>query len=177
MSARSCGLVAALLLFAGCADPPEETPGVPGSGSVPVAPGEPGDVGSISMALTVGGGVQINQISYAISGNGFQKAGTIDVSASTTVTTTIGGIPVGVGYQVQLTAQDVAHKLLGCAGAATFDVLGAATVPVPVHLTCHEAPRAPAAAVPVPGWARAAMAGLLLGLGLVVLRRRDRAPF
>jgi hypothetical protein len=27
----------------------------------------------------------------------------------------------------------------------------------------------------MPGWARGALAGLLLGLGLAVLRRRDRA--
>ena len=150
-SVRSgCGLVAALaaLFLATCADLPleTETGAGGGAGSVgPVGPGPTGgggdtDIGSFSMNLTVGSAVRFGEVSYTVSGNGFQKAGTVNVAGSSTVSTIIGGVPFGSGYVVQLTAQDLDHKLTPCTGSATFDVQSAALVQVPVHLICHEVP-------------------------------------
>jgi len=115
-------------------------------------------------------------IGKVISGNGFHRAGTVNVAASTTVASVIGGIPFGTGYQLQLTMQDVDHKLTPCTGSSTFAITSTGTIPVPVHLTCHEVPVAPPVAVPVPRWASVAFAALLVGVGSLALRRRrDRA--
>jgi hypothetical protein len=81
---------------------------------------------------------------------------------------------VGTGYLVRLTAQDTAHKLTGCAGSASFDIQGATTVPVPVHLICHEVPAAAPTAVPVPRWATFMITALLLSLGALAVRRDRR---
>ena len=45
----------------------------------------------------------INVVSYTISGpSSFSKTGTIDVSHSSTVSTTIGALPAGSGFAVTL---------------------------------------------------------------------------
>jgi hypothetical protein len=160
-------LVIGLASLAGCA----ATPNDPAPSSQSTDP----NVGSISMDLTVGGGYKFAQVSYDVSGNGFHKAASIDVSASATLATVVGGIPFGTGYKLQLNAQDTAHALTPCVGSATFDIASAATTTVPVHLTCHQVPQTTAAAVPVPRWATAALAGLLLALGASGARRRGRA--
>jgi len=168
MSARV--LLAGLLLLGGCEPPP----GAPGEGPGP-AGGETG-VGSFSMSLTLGGGYRIGDVGYDVSGNGFHKAGVINAAASTTVSAIVDGIPFGAHYLLQLTAQDVDHKLGGCTGSASFDVTSAAVVPVPVQLTCHQL--RPVQAVPIPRWASLVLAALLLGLGAVgqlpTARRRGR---
>ena len=168
-------MLAALVLLASCEGMPD---GAPGPGTVgpegTQAPGGPGadpGVGSFSLSLTLGGGAPISEVSYDVSGNGFHKAGVIDVAASTTVATVIGGIPIGRGYLLQLTAQDTEHRLSGCTGSASFDIPTATTVPVPVHLSCHELPAAPQP-VPVPRWASFALAALLLAAGGRISRRR-----
>jgi hypothetical protein len=80
----------------------------------------------------------------------------------------------GSAYALELTAQDVDHKLMPCTGSATFDIHSAEIVPVPVHLTCHEIPAAEVHPVPIPPWAGISLAALLLALGVVAVRRRDR---
>jgi hypothetical protein len=122
--------------------------------------------------LTLGGKFRINLVNYDVSGNGFHKAGAVDVSGSTSVSSVVTGIPFGTSYALQLTAQDAASKLTGCTGSAMFDLTSATTVQVPVHLTCHEVAAPPPAPVPLPPWARLAIAALLLACGAVVFRRR-----
>src|SRR5262245_29374118 len=100
------------------------------------------DVGSIELALQAAPGVTINVVSYTIGGpNSFSKTGTIDVSHSSTVSTTIGGLPAGNGFAITLmgNSTDGATTCLG--GPDTFSVVAGQTVPVSVHLLCHEAPR------------------------------------
>lgn len=126
------------------------------------------DIGSVSFELAIGGNYQFKTLSYDISGNGFHRAATVDVSGSTTFTTLVSGVPMGPGYTAALTAQDVAHKLTACMGSATFDVTNGTTVPVPVHMTCRAAP---APSVPVPRSAGYAFALVLLTLGALRLRR------
>jgi hypothetical protein len=156
-------LLGVLALCAGCAPTSDEPPP---SGQV----ADP-NVGSFSVQLTAGGGFHFNEFSYVVSGNGFHKADSIDVQASATLSAVVGGIPIGTGYELQLTAQDAAHALTPCVGWATFNITGDTTTAVPVHLTCHEAPKTP---VPVPRWATAALAGLLLAIGMTGTRRRAR---
>lgn len=147
----------------------EPAPGVAPGGSATPGPA----VGSIALELTTSGGLRFAEVSYDIHGNGFHRAATFDVANSTTISAIVGGIPVGTGYGVRLTAQDVAHQLTGCQGEATFDVASATTVAVPVHVTCRAAAvePPPPPSVPVPRPAVAALAGLLLALG----SRRARA--
>lgn len=146
------------------ASPPDPRITTPGDGH----PGE--GVGSFSMSLTLGGRFRFGDVGYDVSGgSGFHKAGTIDAAGSATISTIIGGIPFGTGYVVRLTAQDIDHALMPCTGSSAFDVASPATVPVPVHLTCREIRAVP---VPVPPWATAAFAALLLVLGARALGRQ-----
>ena len=155
----------------GCASPPAESAATD-PGREPAA-----DVGSASFALTIGGGFQFDQVTYDISGNGFHRAATLDVSTSATFSTLVSGIPFGAGYTAALTANDVAHKLMSCRGSATFDVASTATVPVTVAMTCHQvhSTTPPPPAVPVPRGAIYGLAALLLTLGATRLRRAPGA--
>jgi hypothetical protein len=97
--------------------------------------------GSVSFALQLAGGGSLQSASYIITGpNNYSKTGTIDLSSSTTLSATIGGIPAANGYQIAITATTVDGKT-SCAGSAMFDVAARMTRTVNVPLTCHEAAR------------------------------------
>lgn len=168
MAAR-IALVAGLLALASCQPPPDRAAAIP-----PDPPGET-NVGSFSMSLTVGVAYRFREVSYDVSGNGFQKTGSINVDASNTVSAIIGGVPFGTGYLVKVTTQDVDHKLTPCVGSASFDIASAAITPVPVNLSCREVPQV-AAAVPVPRWASFVLAALLLAVGALTVRQRALTP-
>ena len=159
-------LVAGALGFAAC----QPTPDAPATGP---AASSPGDVGSVSFELTLAGGFQLNQVSYDISGNGFHKAADVNVASSSTFSTVVSGIPSGVGYTAKLSAQDTAHRLTPCTGAATFDVTGGQVVNVPVHLTCSVLPPV-VTSVPIPWSASLALGLSLLALGAGRVRRGPR---
>jgi hypothetical protein len=168
-----CGLMAAWVVALGLAAC-EPVPSSPGSSAAP--PAADANVGSVSFKLTVGSGAYsytFNQVTYDLSGNGFHRNAVVDVTKSASFSTLISGIPFGRGYVVTLTAQDVAHKLMPCQGAATFDVTTATTVPVAVDMTCHELVNPPA--VPVPRPAVYALGTLLLVLGATRVRRSSQA--
>lgn len=145
-----------------------DLPARPGEGAA--GPDRGTDVGSVAMSLTLGGGFLVDSVSYDISGNGFHKADSIPVARSTTISAIATGIPFGRNYRLQLTAEDAAHRLTPCVGAASFDLASAVPVSVPVHLTCRELP----VSVPVPRTASLAIAALLLALGTLALPRRGR---
>ena len=97
--------------------------------------------GSASFALRLADGRTIQTVSYTITGpKGFVKTGTVDVSGSTKLAATIGGLPVGTGFDIALSAI-TSDGSASCAGSGKFDVLGGKTASVVVALTCHEAPR------------------------------------
>ena len=97
--------------------------------------------GSVSFALQLAGGGTLRSASYTITGpNNYSKTGAIDLSSSTTLSATIGGIPAANGYQINITATTT-DGATSCAGSATFDVTARQTRSVNVPLTCHEAAR------------------------------------
>src|SRR5688572_28074086 len=98
----------------------------------------PDAAGSITLSLALADGRTISTASYSISGpNGFARTGTIDVSKSTKLTATIGGIPAGMGYRVTLTAATTDASIT-CGGSAMFDVQAGKTAMVTVPMACHE---------------------------------------
>ncbi len=99
-----------------------------------------GEIGSVSVALTGAGGVTINTVGYAITGpSAFSKNGSIDVSDSSTISSTIGGIPAATGYSIALTATSTDNSET-CSGSASFDITARQTTAVTVTVRCHEAP-------------------------------------
>jgi hypothetical protein len=96
--------------------------------------------GEIGLSLRAGG-LTVNSASYAITGpGGFKKTGNIELSHSTTLSTTISGIPVGVGYSISITST-AADGATSCVGSASFDVVAKQTTPVALHLVCHQPTR------------------------------------
>jgi len=159
-------LVAGALGFAACQPAPDAPAAGPGASL-------PGDVGSVSFELTLAGGFQFSRVSYDISGNGFHKAADVSVAGSSAVSIVVSGIPRGVGYTVKLAAQDTAHRLTPCTGAATFDVTSGAVVSVSVHMTCSVLPPV-VTSVPMPLSATFALGLFLLALGAARVRRGPR---
>ena len=97
--------------------------------------------GTINLALQLAGGQTINTATYTIVGpNGFTKTGSIDLSAATQLSATIGGLPAGSGYSINLTA-NTTDGSLSCGGSASFNVVARMTAQVTVPLSCKEAPK------------------------------------
>src|SRR5688572_12578118 len=88
--------------------------------------------GSVGVHLDVAPGVTLNSVTYSITGNGFSKTGSIDVSGAPKISGTIGGIPAGTGYTITLTA--TATKGATFTGSATFSVSAGGTSSVTIHL-------------------------------------------
>ena len=97
-------------------------------------------VGSASFALQVAPGITVNTATYSITGpGGFTKSGPIDVSHSSSLTVTVGGLPANSGYNVTLNATATDGTTM-CLGSATFTVAARMTAVVAVSLDCHLPP-------------------------------------
>ncbi len=90
-------------------------------------------VGSIGVNLEVAPGVTLNTVTYSITGNGFSKTGTIDVSGAPKINGTIGGIPAGKGYTLTLSATST-DGATSFTGSAKFDVTAGKTSAVSIRL-------------------------------------------
>jgi hypothetical protein len=111
-----------------------------GTGTDTRAPEGQESVGEVGLKLQVAGGT-INSATYTITGpNGFTKTGTLNLSAATKLTATIGGLPAGAGYSITLAAATT-NGALNCSGSAGFSVVAHQTATVTVPLACKEAPR------------------------------------
>jgi alpha-tubulin suppressor-like RCC1 family protein len=133
------------------------------------ASGTVGDaVGSVSVALQLTPQFRITSVAYEITRGTYRTTGSLDVSQSSILSGTIGGLPVASGYTIALTASDVTNQLT-CAGSAGFDVTAGTTTQAPVHMSCHVRPAGPA--VPVPRAAIAMLALLLVAVGMRRLAR------
>lgn len=89
-------------------------------------------VGSVGLNLEVAPGVTLASVTYTITGNGFTKTGTIDVSGAPIIQATIGGIPAGQGFTFTLSA--TASDGTTASGSASFDVTAGAITGVTIHL-------------------------------------------
>jgi acid phosphatase len=112
-------------LFSGCA---MESTDSPDSGSE--------NEGQIGLELQIAPGFSLDTVRFTLLGPlGFSREGQIGVASSTKVSTIIGGVPFGTGFQLTLRS-----TLVGgggeCTGASAFDVQGPGTTRVSVHMTC-----------------------------------------
>jgi len=92
------------------------------------------NIGSLGLDLQVAPGVTLLSVSYTITGNGFTKTGTIDASDSPIISGTIGGIPAGNGYSIELSAVSVEDQTV-FTGSAKFNVTAGNATSVEIHLT------------------------------------------
>jgi hypothetical protein len=98
--------------------------------------------GSIKLVLA-GGDATFATFSYSITGPfGFSKTGSLDVSASSTLSGVIGGLPVGGGFSISLSGTSLDGDTQ-CAGSASFSVAAHGTTPVTIALDCHPPPSQP----------------------------------
>jgi hypothetical protein len=98
------------------------------------------DIGAVTMALDISPGTTLNAVDYLITGPGtFMKAGTIDVSLSSMISTVISPLPPGAGFQIELRATSLDGNAR-CLGAAGFDIASRTTTNVLVHLLCQQMP-------------------------------------
>ena len=103
--------------------------------------------GELGLALQVGSGLTINSASYTIIGpNSFSKTGTIDLSAATSFSAIIGGIPAGTGYSISVSAT-ATDGTTNCGGSASFNVTARTTTSVTLPLDCHQAPKTGSVAI------------------------------
>ena len=169
-----------LLALTACSSDGQHAPAddpATGAEAAPAAPLE-GPTGTVSFDLRTQGDITLNKFDYAITGLNFAKAGSIDVTSSTTVSARIDGIPAGSGYAITVSGDSVGTPEALCSGSALFDVLARTVTPVPLGIQCRFArvvATAPAAQAPLPPFTGWLLALLLVGIGARTLSARRRA--
>lgn len=113
---------------------------VDGCSSVTAYEGNDHESGSLDLNLEVAPQVTLLSVAYTISGNDFEKSGTIDVSGAPTITGTIGGIPAGSGYVISLRAISD-EEGTEFTGSAKFDVKAGRVSDVAIRLRGSSATR------------------------------------
>jgi hypothetical protein len=104
----------------------------------PSGPTHQESTGAMGAQLQIGDNLTISSATYLITGpNGFAVTGPVDVSHSSGLSFTVGGLPAGTGYSVILTAT-ATDGVTTCAGSAMFSVTAGGTTQVIVHLDCHQ---------------------------------------
>jgi hypothetical protein len=93
--------------------------------------------GSLHEGLQVSANAWVTSATYTLTGpSGFVSAGTVAVGDSADVSVVLGGLPVGTGYELSVSAT-ASDNLTVCDGIKTFDVTdGNASVTEVVHLDC-----------------------------------------
>jgi len=112
------GALVGALAFAGCA-------------------GDTSNTGDLTIQLELTDGTQIDEVSYAVSGNGMEAmVGTINTSSpGSTASFEMYGIPAGEDYTIMMTATSVDGET-SCSGSAQFDVAVGVVTEVAVMLNC-----------------------------------------
>lgn len=95
------------------------------------------EFGNIDVALEVGDEIELREVHYEISGNGFHKSGSANVRRSNVLSLRVGGIPRGNDYEITLQAVDANDEAILCQGGASFDIRAAETSETTVHLACR----------------------------------------
>jgi hypothetical protein len=92
--------------------------------------------GATSQAFEVSPGVTVSTATYRVTGpGGFASAGTVAVGSTAFVTVTLAGVPVGTGYDVELSAM-ASDGVTACTGSSAFNVPSSSPVSVVVELIC-----------------------------------------
>jgi len=92
--------------------------------------------GSIGFGLELAPGVTVTQAMFTISGpNGFFSAGNVAVGESVDLLVPVGTLPIGVGYELNLTAP-ASDGLTRCDAKSVFDVTDGNPKSLTVHLEC-----------------------------------------
>lgn len=95
-----------------------------------------GDVDSVQLRLSFGGGVALSSVDYVLTGpSSFRRVGTLAVGDQDTIAATFNNLPVGQGYDVVVkgTASDDASV---CKGEAMFNVASSMNAVVQIALMC-----------------------------------------
>ena len=131
--------------------------------------------GSLTIALDPGADLTFSAFSYAIIRPGFTRSGEIDVSRSSSVSTTVAGLPQATGYSLSVIGTASAPVEAQCSGSATFDIVAGQITSVPVAISCHvnEVVNPPAQPVPVPPSAPVVLGTLLAAAGMARVQRRN----
>jgi hypothetical protein len=98
------------------------------------------EVGSIQVGLTLSGSQVVREFHYSVTGNNIQPIeGRIEVAdSSATLSSVIGGVPVGKGYLLQIAALSDDGSAT-CSGGATFDVTADEASSISISLVCETA--------------------------------------
>ncbi|KPK50640.1 MAG: hypothetical protein AMJ63_14175, partial [Myxococcales bacterium SG8_38_1] len=95
------------------------------------------NTGGLSLQLELANGVEIDEVSYSITGNGMAPmAGTINTGApGSTASVEIYGLEAAENYKVEMTAVSTDGET-SCSGSARFDVAVGISTEVMVILNC-----------------------------------------
>ena len=166
----------ALLALVACGDP--STLDAPSHSSAPVAdvPAAPGEArtGTLSFDLRTAGEVQINSFDYVVTGPNFSRAGSIDVSSSSTFSARIDAIPAAAGYSITVTGTSVGEPITKCTGSAGFDIMARTVNNVLIDISCRvtrSVTPPDGTAVPVPRSSTWLVGLALLGIGVTLAKR------
>lgn len=96
------------------------------------APQRPGE---LAIHLEAASGVRLTAVSYEIHGTDVMKNGSLHVNAGSAVSGTVGSLPQGRGYTLELeaTSEDGSSP---CSSTATFDIEQRKTTSVSIYLRC-----------------------------------------
>ncbi|HEY3252348.1 MAG TPA: PKD domain-containing protein [Polyangiaceae bacterium] len=95
-----------------------------------------GPSGAVGYGLQLSPGTTVTEAVYTISGpNGYFSAGNVAVGESADVPVALGPLPIGVGYELDMTAPASDGQTV-CEGKTVFDVTNNNPSTVIVRLTC-----------------------------------------
>jgi hypothetical protein len=94
-----------------------------------------GSTGTVGLQLTLPGGLQINSVSYSISGP-HTYSGTVNVQNATTISFVVPNIAPGSGYTITLTATTTDGSVTCLGTSASFTVNARQTTSVTVNMAC-----------------------------------------
>jgi hypothetical protein len=98
--------------------------------------GSSGPSGAVGYGLQLSPGTTVSEAVYTISGpNGFFSAGSVAVGDSADLPVPVGQLPIGIGYELNLTATASDGQTI-CQGNSAFDVTDGNPTIVLVHLVC-----------------------------------------
>jgi hypothetical protein len=95
------------------------------------------ETGKVGMAIKIPAAAgNISSVNWTISGNNVNRTDTISVGNSQTASAQIGGIPVGTGYTLSLSAKSDDNKI-SCSGSASFNITASSVTKITLNLTCN----------------------------------------